>query len=64
MKQGIFSAANKTMHRTSDNITSLTDKPSQLILAPPLPQLAGNITRNILRSEKVFNKTLLGTIGE
>jgi len=49
---GIFSVANKTMHRTYDNITSLTDEPPQLLLTPPLNQLAGNVTRSILCYKK------------
>jgi len=47
-----------------DDITSLTDEPPELLLAPILQQLAGNVAGNIFRPEQSFNQSSLATIDQ
>jgi hypothetical protein len=47
-----------------DDITSLTDEPPELLLAPILQQLAGNVAGDIFSPEQSFNQSSTATIDQ
>jgi hypothetical protein len=47
-----------------DDITSLTDEPPELLLAPILQQLAGNVAGNIFCPEQAFNQSSIAAFDQ
>jgi hypothetical protein len=47
-----------------DYIASLTDESPELLLAPVLQQLAGNVAGNIFRPEQSFNQSSLAAFDQ